>query len=571
MSKNLIFGGVGNDLLLGDLFVGNRILGKQGQDSLIGGRKSDYLIGGSGDDILSGGVGRDTLEGQSGDNTLTGGFGDDTFILGMANRAPASVDVITDFDYQNVAPSGVFSDTLILRSVRGRDLEYQNRLDDDDEAYVAVLVDDRLVSTVYGATAQEVAERSEFLGGQPGSVTVLPDPDSEGRTNVTNGGNGFSTQPVISGDGTVVVFQSAASNLVEGETNPGGIVLFDAVEERSTYVTGDANSSSWGAEVSADGSTVAFYSSASNLVDGQSDLNGQVADVFVHDVESGTTTNVTDGGNAPSNEPIFEEEAPSLTADGTTVAFWSHASNLVDGQTDINGSTPDVFVHDVVNGETVNITDGGSDFSWGPEISADGSTVVFWSGATNLIPGQPDQNGSTEDIFIYDMVSGEFTNITNGADAWSYAPTISADGSAVAYVSFASNLVPSETDLNGNERDIFVYNVATGVTRNITNGADGPNWSPDFSGDGSTVVFSSNATNLVDGQADPDTLEDIMLYDVSSGEITNVTEGANFHSFLPTVSDNGDEVAFASSATNHIDGENDENGSTWDVFLFDLA
>jgi Tol biopolymer transport system component len=100
---------------------------------------------------------------------------------------------------------------------------------------------------------------------------------------------------------------------------------------------GQANDSSGSAVLSADGRFVAFSSNASNLVPG--DTNG-ANDVFIRDRQAGTTKRVsikTDSGQA--NDSSGE---PALSADGRFVAFTSHATNLVPGDT--NGWA-DVFVH----------------------------------------------------------------------------------------------------------------------------------------------------------------------------------------------------------------------------------
>ena len=149
-----------------------------------------------------------------------------------------------------------------------------------------------------------------------------------------------------------------------------------------------ANGTSSCPAISGDGRWVAFESSASNLVAG--DTNGQ-QDVFVHDRQTGTTTRVSVGPRAP--RPTMTAAAPSISADGRWVAFDSCASNLVAGDT--NGVN-DVFVHDRQTGTTtrVSVGPGGAQANAGsgaPAISADGRWVAFASWASNLVAG--DTNG----------------------------------------------------------------------------------------------------------------------------------------------------------------------------------
>src|SRR5207244_1451712 len=99
-------------------------------------------------------------------------------------------------------------------------------------------------------------------------------------------------------------------------------------------------------------------------------------------------------GNAHSSHP-------SISADGRYVAFQSYATNLVLG--DDNGYI-DVFVRDRQTGQTTRVSVDsaglqGNDYSDSPSISADGSYVAFHAAASNLVPG--DTNGK-EDVFVRD-------------------------------------------------------------------------------------------------------------------------------------------------------------------------
>ena len=143
----------------------------------------------------------------------------------------------------------------------------------------------------------------------------------------------------------------------------------------------------------------------------------------------------------------------SISADGRYVAFISDASNLVPGDT--NGVT-DIFVYDRQTGtiERVSVAADGTQGNGGscqPSISADGRYVAFSSYASNLVPG--DTNGIS-DVFVYDRQTDTIERVSVAADgtqgnSYSWQPaSISADGRYVAFSSFASNLVPGDT--NGN-------------------------------------------------------------------------------------------------------------------------
>jgi Tol biopolymer transport system component len=228
------------------------------------------------------------------------------------------------------------------------------------------------------------------------------------RVSVGPGGvqaNQSSGEPSISADGRWVAFTSLASNLVEGDTNE---VSDTFVYDRLTATTSRVNvgpggiqandHSYWWPAISADGQRVAFQSAASNLVAG--DTNG-VQDIFVHDMMTGTTTCLSVGpGGAFGNGP---SEFPAISADGRWVAFDSSATNLVQGDT--NGFD-DVFERDLTTGAVTRMSLGAGDVegnrhSFQAAVSADGRWIAFASAADNLVAR--DSNGWT-DIFVRDRI-----------------------------------------------------------------------------------------------------------------------------------------------------------------------
>lgn len=100
--------------------------------------------------------------------------------------------------------------------------------------------------------------------------------------------------------------------------------------------------------------------------------------------------------------------------------------------------------------------------------------------------------------------------------------------------------------------------------------ANGPSFAPNISADGSFVVFHSDASNLVVG--DTNGLTDVFLYELSSGAITRLSvdslgqQAVGGGSFEPAVSSDGRFVVFESNATNLVTGD---AGGYRDVFLRD--
>ena len=211
---------------------------------------------------------------------------------------------------------------------------------------------------------------------------------------------------------------------------------------------------SLGMELSADGRWVAYHTSAAPLA---ADTNG-ASDVYAYDRQTGAVLGVsTTAAGAYPNGPSF---SPSLSADGRFAAFESFASDLV--PLDFNADQ-DIFVKDLLTGaiERVTNTFGGASAangrSSGPELSADGRYVTFASGATDLVPG--DTNGQG-DIFRHDRFTGAIELVSSGpagqGDGYCSKPAISADGSRIAFESWSTNLVPG--DLN-DAQDVFVVDV----------------------------------------------------------------------------------------------------------------
>jgi Tol biopolymer transport system component len=224
--------------------------------------------------------------------------------------------------------------------------------------------------------------------------------------------NGESEQPSISADGRYVAFQSNASNLVPGDTNGlSDVFVRDRKSGRTTRVSVDSRGRQGAGDrtrngsnapaISGDGRYVVFHSAASNLVSG--DTNG-VFDIFVHDLKTGTTErmSISSSGKQADAESLGP---PVISADGHYVAFASLATNLVPG--DKNDIT-DTFVRDRRAGKTtlVSLSSSGaqgSDSSWPngvPAFSAGNRYLAFSSWAGNLVPG--DTNG-TADAFVRDL------------------------------------------------------------------------------------------------------------------------------------------------------------------------
>ncbi len=394
-----------------------------------------------------------------------------------------------------------------------------------------------------------------------------------------NGISGRLSQPVLDTSGDIVAFDSEATTLVPVDVN--GMLVDVFVRDRLAGTTVLASVSSAGVQgnndsafqsLSGDGRFVAFHSTATNLVAG--DTNNAM-DVFVHNLQTGATerVSVSSGGAQALGFSFF----PSVSGDGRFVAFLSEATNLVPGDT--NG-TRDVFVRDRLMGTTERISlasDGtpSNNDCGPPDISPDGRFVAFASFATNLAPN--DMNGSF-DVFIRDRDSSTTERVSvdnsgNEGDGPSGGPVVSADGRFVAFDSNATNLVPNDTNVT---KDIFVRDRGTGMTErvNVSNSGQeadsqsgfslrGGSTTAQMTDDGRFVVYDSSASNLVPGDTNQE--QDVFVRDRLSGTTERVSVSSNGiqsadGSTDTAISADGLVVAFISQAWNLVPGDTNRCG-----------
>jgi subtilisin family serine protease/Tol biopolymer transport system component len=388
-----------------------------------------------------------------------------------------------------------------------------------------------------------------------------------------------SAPPAISADGRYVAFASLATNLVPGAPDvPGGVFLRDrdaGTTERVSVSTDGTPASGNAPAISPDGRYVAFASSASNLIP---DDTNNWGDVFVHDRETGITERVSVASDGTEGNSGASSSPPAISGDGRYVAFASSASNLVVGDTN-NGSDVFVHDRATGTTERVSVASDGSETgvfrsSSSPSISADGRYVAFASSGSNLVP---DDTNNSQDIFVHDRDTATTERVSISGDgaqsnSFSLDTAMSADGRYVVYSSLASNLVADDT--NG-QSDMFVHDRVSGTTVRASVASDGTEGNgftsgPAISADGRYVGFASGSTNLVPD----DTNEgwDIFIHDLMTGTTERAsvaTDGseANQGSFIASsMNSNGRYIAFVSSASNLVAG--DTNAQS-DVFVRD--
>jgi hypothetical protein len=342
---------------------------------------------------------------------------------------------------------------------------------------------------------------------QTGAITLVS-AGSEGL--YSSEGNNYSGFPDISADGRWVVFSSASSNLVPGDNNKQrDVFLYDSITQQVSLVSqtksgAAANGLSTSPAISDDGRVVVFSSTASNLV-GKAEGFSINGDIYSKNLVTGQVEQISVAMNGAMSSSF--SASPAVNRDGSVIAFFSYASNLVSND---NNNSADVFVHKsgvtkLVSSDKNGVQ--GNAFSMNPQLTKAGDKVAFDSCADNLVTG--DTNGK-RDAFLKNIDTGDIQRVSESqsgqqANGHSIVLSISDDGRYVVFSSEATNLIDGVVDTNG-KIDIFVKDMITKQVTRISDASNGiqsnkDSYQADISGDGSTVVFSSDADNLIEGDS----------------------------------------------------------------------
>jgi hypothetical protein len=258
-----------------------------------------------------------------------------------------------------------------------------------------------------------------------------------------------------------------------------------------------SGSSAW-VSISSNGRYVAFITSNALAFP---DSNTQI-DVYVRDTVSGSTTLVSKNNTTPANGGNGESRVPSISADGTKIAFQSPASDLVanDGNNNF-----DVFLFDSTASPNIQLVSPPSQSGWTPgdcggamAMSKDGLYIAY---ITNRQIDSADTNAAL-DVFVWDRSSGTTTRITNSASTDIYGSTISISSRRTAYGGGTSLpvVVYSKTDSSGIVQ-VYAYDMQSTATTLVSQDSTGTAGNatstlPSISPDGEFVAFVSLATNL---------------------------------------------------------------------------
>jgi hypothetical protein len=322
-------------------------------------------------------------------------------------------------------------------------------------------------------------------------------------------GNNVSDTTDVDETGRYIVFESSATNLVTTSTTNGLTHIYrkDTLTDEVLLVSStsgglEANNSSATPRISNDGRYVVFSSTATNL---GSIPGNTFAQIYIKDLDDDGSVDMIsrDATLTPGDGNSLN---PDISGDGSTVVFDSVASNF-GGSTGVRRvylvelAAPDTI-------EQISVSTGGtegngnSDF---PTISDDGIRVVFESNSSNL---DVIDSNTTADVYLRDrsstgttsLVSVDISGTTSG-NAASVNAEISGDGGFVVFESGATNLTTNSSGFT----DIFMRDL-TLMTTSLVNFLEtgsvlalGPSANASISIDGRYVTFDSAATNLDGG------------------------------------------------------------------------
>lgn len=348
-----------------------------------------------------------------------------------------------------------------------------------------------------------------FVRDLAGSTTRLVSEAADG-----GGANGPSWNAMISGDGRRVFFESRASNLVAQAAVGTNIFVRDLWSNTTALVTVSADGLSGGnapaelRQVSDDGRFALFLSAATNFLVTPTPGNPEV---FLRDVEAGQTWWTSQRYRPYAMNRCTD---PVMSPDGAWVAYYAKGYSPYA----IRWHRPSDSARDTWLASSTNV---------GPlGISADGQSL-FYQGATSYAISNhqiwlwdttaPSNSVVTNGLHL---VISVVTNGTNAANGVSQLPQISRDGSKVLFVSTGNNLATNALGLFTNQ--LYLRDRSNNVTHLVSVGPDGAAlndelsfYYPALSADGNLVAFESLAADLVPG--DVNNAVDIFVRDVNAG------------------------------------------------------
>jgi len=445
------------------------------------------IIGTSGNDTLNGTSGNDTIYGESGSNTINGGNGNDVLI----------------------------GDSIVASKFTLGDTSAAGTMGNNGGINPAFSGDGTTIGFYSGSTnlipGTNIVSPGIYVKNLITGKVTLASCDASGTP--LNIIQNLAVTPSLNFNGTEIAFEGFDTHGKDGIYVKN--LITGALTVETIGPSGQAaNDVAHHPRLSPDGTKLMFDSDATNLVAG--DTNGHT-DVFIRDLTTNTTTLVSEVNGVTPTLANGDSDNASWSADGTRIVFESRASNLV---ADNTHTWEQIYTKNLATGVITEVSADsfasgfGNGNSWNPVFDPkDNNKFAFETYATDFV--NSDTNGF-EDIYLRDAVHSAAyqesikvdgsMNVTQGNNH-SFYPEFSPDGNYIVFDSQASNFVTNDT--NGH-RDVYMVNIAThqitlisqngsGVVGNGDSGySEGP---PVFSPDGSVIMFATDATNYLSGMA----------------------------------------------------------------------
>ena len=316
---------------------------------------------------------------------------------------------------------------------------------------------------------------------------------------------------------------------------------------------------------SADGTKLVFYAEAANGLDPTD--TGRFIDIFLETVATGAVTRISGPGGIVGNNSSY---VPMITPDGSTAAFITYATNLLPGMS--YRAAPLVTANLATGALTmISLTAKGKQENGGiaePAISPDGTQIAYGTDATNLAVTPY----HSTNIYIRNIAGGPPMLISTTAsgtigNGLSTHPAWSADGTMVAFQSSATTFGG-----DGTTPQVYIKNLQTGTLTLVStdasgNPGNGASDHPQFSPDGTQLAMDTMATNFASGTA-PGTIQ-VTVKNLTTKTMTVLSvspsgvpgDGNSNH---PQWSPDGTEIVFASSSDNLVPGDTNRKQ---DIFL----
>lgn len=335
------------------------------------------------------------------------------------------------------------------------------------------------------------------------------------RATGTNGAiSDGATEPSISGDGNRVAFV-AWNSLVPADTNDKGDVYVRDIATNKTFLASRAD----GAEgqvgdqtsrlpsLDNDGSVVAFQTDATNLGYG-----GGNTKLFTRDLESNQTEIISRADGIGGVTANGTADSATISADGSRVVFSSYATNLSPDDVSPSRST---YLRDRDTDQTILISRapglaGASitSFVYDSSISPDGSKVAFVTSDSAAVPATAPWPAFQGQVVIRTVADGTNTLVSASPDGVvgdrdSADPSTNNDGSVVSFTTAATN-IRTDVSIVGDTEGVVVKDLADASTSGpplfgtpgaFLRGAR----APQMSANGNCVMFSARGNNAITG------------------------------------------------------------------------